>query len=225
MLVTLVKIPTRAGAEETMRHPRLTKLEDDLEKIQGVTGVRIVGDEAPSEIHIVATSERPPKQIVRDVQSLTTTELGEPIDHRIVSVVQLDDAPVAAEEAPYRIVLDQVITASKIKDGWVRVTLKLPNEQVAEGAVLVGPSRDERARGAVAATIKALQPRLEAIGARLLLQSLVVNSDPQGPTVQTRVELHTAGHRTVLIGAAVIEDDISTAAARALLQSLNRKLS
>lgn len=206
-----------------MRHPRLTKLEDDLEKIQGVTGVRIVGDDAPSEIHIVATSERPPKQIVRDVQSLTTTELGEPIDHRIVSVVQLDDAPQA--ENGHRIVLDQVITASKLKDGWVRVTLRLPGDEVAEAAVLTGTSRDERARGAVAATIKALQPRLDALGARLQLQNLVVNYDPQGPTVQTRTELHSAGHRTVLIGAALIEDDIATSAARALLQSLNRKLS
>lgn len=207
-----------------MRHPRLTKLEDDLEKIHGVTGVRIVGEDAPSEIHIVATSERPPKQIVRDVQSLTTTELGEPIDHRIVSVVQLDDAPQAAENG-HRIVLDQVITASKLKDGWIRVTLRMPGDEIAEAAVLSGSSRDERARGAVAATIKALQPRLDALGARLLLQSLVVNYDPQGPTVQTRTELHTAGHRTVLIGAAIIEDDIATSAARALLQSLNRKLS
>jgi hypothetical protein len=206
-----------------MRHPRLTKLEDDLEKIHGVTGVRIVGDDAPSEIHIVATSERPPKQIVRDVQSLTTTQLGEPIDHRIVSVVQLDDAPPA--EAANRIVLDQVITASKIKDGWIRVTLRMPGDEIAEAAVLAGTSRDERARGAVAATIKALQPRLDAIGARLLLQNLVVHFDPQGPTVQTRAELHTQGHRTVLIGAAVIEDDIATSAARALLHSLNRKLS
>ena len=207
-----------------MRHPRLTKLEDELEKIHGVTGVRVVGDEAPSEIHIVATNERPPKQIVRDVQSLTTTNLGETIDHRIVSVVQLDEAPAAADVAS-RIVLEQVITASKRKDSWIRVTLKLPGDQTAEGAVLTGTSREERARDAVVAVIKALQPRLEAIGARLSLQSLLVHNDPHTPSVQTRAELQTATHHSILIGAAAIHDDVATAAARAFLQSINRKLS
>lgn len=207
-----------------MRHPRLIKLEDELEKIHGVTGVRVVGDEAPSEIHIVATNERPPKQIVRDVQSLTTTNLGEAIDHRIVSVVQLDEAP-AAEDVASRIVLDQVITASKRKDSWIRVTLKLPGDQVAEGAMLTGTSREERARDAVAAVIKALQPRLEAIGARLSLQNLLVHNDPNTPSVQTRAELQTPTHHSILIGAAAIHDDIATAAARAFLHSINRKLS
>ncbi len=206
-----------------MRHPRLTKLENELEKIHGVTGVRVVGEEAPSEIHIVATNERPPKQIVRDVQSLTTTNLGETIDHRIVSVVQLDEAP--SEDVTERIVLDQVVTASRRKDSWVRVTLRLGGDQVAEGAVLTGTSREERARDAVAAVIKALQPRLEVIGARLSLQNLLVHNDPHTPSVQTRAELKTTSHHTVLIGAAAIEDDIATAAARAFLQSINRKIS
>lgn len=209
-----------------MRHPKLMKLEDDLEKIKGVTGVRIVGDEAPSEIHIVATNERGAKQIVRDVQSLTTANLGEPIDHRIVSVVQLDDDPAdEVVEAPsHRIVLDQVVTASKRKDGWIRVFLSLPDGAVAEGAVLAGTTREERARAAVAAVIRALQPRLEALAARIVVQNLVVHHDPHGSSVQIRAELHTASHRTVLIGAAVIEDDVATAAARAMLQALNRKL-
>lgn len=216
-----------------MRHPRLTKLEGELEKIHGVTGVRVVGDDSPSEIHIVATSERAPKQIVRDVQSLATTNLGEPIDHRIVSVVQLEDAPSlngaavdgVSADATQRIALEQVITASKHKGGWVRVSLRLPGDEVTEGAVLAGSSRDDRARGAVYAVVKALQPRLQAIGARLTLQSLVLHNDSQTQSVQIRVELTTEGHRTLLIGAAVIEDDVATAAARAVLQALNRKLS
>lgn len=214
-----------------MRHPRLTKLEDELEKIQGVTGVRIIGDEAPSEIHVVATTERPPKQIVRDVQSLTTTNLGEPIDHRIVSVVQVDDGPGATNgEAPKngaaeRIVIDQVITASKVKGGWIRVYLKLPGGQAAEGAALTGMAREERARAAIQAATKALQPRLDAMGARLALQNLVVQNDVQSTSVQIRCALYTEDHHGTLIGAAVIEDDVATAAVRALLQAINRKLS
>ncbi|MEA2516206.1 MAG: hypothetical protein QOG16_44 [Actinomycetota bacterium] len=207
-----------------MRHPRLTKLEDDLEKIQGVTGVRVVGDEAPSEIHIVATNARPPKQIVRDVQSLSTTSLGEPIDHRIVSVVQLEEDK-SEQISQQRIVLDQVITASKLKDGWVRVTLRLPNDETAEGAALVGTSREERARGAAAAVIKALETRLKGMQSRLSLESATIHNDSLGASVQTRCTMHTPTQEIVLVGAALVEDDIATAAARAVLQSLNRKVS
>ena len=206
-----------------MRHPRLTKLEDELEKIHGVTGVRVVGDESPSEIHIVATSERAPKQIVRDVQSLSTTNLGEPIDHRIVSVVQLEEDQAA--DNGQRIALEQVVTSSKRKDGWIKVSLRMPTEDVTEGAAIAGPSRDDRARSAVFATLKALQPRLETLDARLTLQSLIVHNDPQAQSVQVRVELMADSNRTLLIGAAVIEDDVATAAVRAVLQALNRKLS
>lgn len=207
-----------------MRHPKLSKLEDEIGKIQGVTGVRIVGEAAPSEIHVVATLERPPKQIVRDVQSLSTTSLGEAIDHRIVSVVQLEDDP-QPEESVQRIILDQVITVSRQSDGWVRVMLQLPGDQTAEGTVRVGTSRTERAQGAVAAVIKALQPRLDAIGARLMLNNLVVLNESHPPSIQLKADLHTPANHSVLIGGAVIEDDIATAAARALLQALNRKLS
>jgi hypothetical protein len=208
-----------------MRHPKLTKLEDEIGKIQGVTGVRIVGEAAPSEIHVVATLERPPKQIVRDVQSLSTTSLGESIDHRIVSVVQLEESPENDNAAQGRIILDQVITVSRRNDGWVRVSLRMADGQTVDGAVKVGATRIERAQGSVAAALKALQPRLDAISGRLLLQNVVVNNESYPPSVQIKADFHTPAGHSVLIGGAVIEDDIATAAARALLQALNRKLS
>jgi hypothetical protein len=75
-------------------HERLVRLEADLPKIQGVSSARVVGEDEPSEIHVVASTARPPKQIVRDVQSLANARFGIPIDHRIVSVVQLNDQVV-----------------------------------------------------------------------------------------------------------------------------------
>lgn len=218
------KLPS--GKEQLLRHPRLSKLEDDLEKIQGVTGVRVVGEERPTEIHVVATGGRAAKQIVRDVQSLTTTNLGEPIDHRIVSVVQLDEAPPIASTNghAHRAILEQVVTASKGPDGWVRVTLRMPDATRAEGAVMAGPSRDERARGAVWATVRALKGRLDGLGARLDVENIAIAHE--GPAaVHVRANMLSGGSKTLLMGSAAIEDDVATAAARALLHALNRKLS
>ena len=227
-----------------MRDPRLTKLEGDLEKIQGVTGVRIVGEEAPAEIHIVATPARNAKQIVRDVQSLATTNLGQPIDHRIVSVVQLEEeraaaaaaqpAPSAPQEVvakngeaerPARIALDQVITASKAAEGWVRIFLRTIEGKTVEGAAITGRHRDDRARGAVAALLRALSSTLGQLNARVEVEQILVQSDIAKPSVQVRAVFDSQGSRTPLVGSALIEDDVASAAARALLQALNRKLS
>lgn len=63
-------------------------------EVIGVIASRIVpGFERPvDEVHVVATTERSPKQIVRDVQSLLYTQMAISIDHRVVSVVQIDVA-------------------------------------------------------------------------------------------------------------------------------------
>ena len=50
---------------------KLSRLEDDLRRVPGVKSARIVGRGSPTEIHIVASHERTPKQLVRDVQLAT----------------------------------------------------------------------------------------------------------------------------------------------------------
>ena len=76
-----------------MASTHLSKLEQDLLRVPGVRSARVIGGDVPTEIHVVTTSKRSPKQVVRDVQSLAAAGFGIPIDHRIVSVVQLDDPP------------------------------------------------------------------------------------------------------------------------------------
>lgn len=55
-----------------------------LREVDGVS-VRVEADEVV-EVHVVSSSQRSPKQIVRDVQAVLRTELHLAIDHRIVSV-------------------------------------------------------------------------------------------------------------------------------------------
>ncbi|MCE9628014.1 MAG: hypothetical protein K8R56_08870 [Candidatus Eisenbacteria bacterium] len=55
-----------------------------LRDVEGVS-VRAEADELV-EIHVVSSSNRSPKQIVRDIQAVLRTDLALAIDHRIVSV-------------------------------------------------------------------------------------------------------------------------------------------
>lgn len=73
-----------------------------LRDVEGVS-VRAEGDEI-REIHVLTSSERPPKNIVRDIQTVLRTDAGVAIDHRVVSVAFAQQggtrAATAVEAAP-----------------------------------------------------------------------------------------------------------------------------
>ena len=76
----------------------LPELEDALRQIPGVRAASVVTgpDAQPTEIHVLADRLKPAKQVVRDIQSLAMARYDLDIDHRIVSVVQIDDGEAPA---------------------------------------------------------------------------------------------------------------------------------
>src|SRR5713226_6482826 len=78
----------------------MSKAETAIKALRGIEGVSIQteGDEI-REIHILTTSTRPAKQIVRDVQTLLLTRFNRPIDHRVVSVAYARPGSAAEEPA------------------------------------------------------------------------------------------------------------------------------
>ncbi|HEX2294662.1 MAG TPA: hypothetical protein VHN37_05070 [Actinomycetota bacterium] len=226
---------------------QLDRLEAELKKIAGVKNARIVGDEAPEEIHVVATASRSPKQVVRDVQSLAAAGYGLPIDHRIVSVVQLEDAdpppppstikldPPVQEPAPatagaparhedQRPVLERVVLGARGTAGWVEVGLKWPDGTETDGSGNAGPSRETRARGAAKAVVKALEPVLAERGVELELDQVLIHRMDSADSVFVRATFFEGGNAIPVVGSAIVHDDVASAAVRALLHAVNRKL-
>jgi hypothetical protein len=79
-----------------METPLAVRAETAIRRLRDVEGVSVRVDGSDLvEIHVVSSSDRSPKQIVRDVQAVLRTDLGMSIDHRIVSVA-LARAPGAA---------------------------------------------------------------------------------------------------------------------------------
>jgi hypothetical protein len=72
--------------------------EEALRRVRGIEEATIrIEDDEIREIHILTTSTRPAKQIVRDVQGILHNKFQRTIDYRVVSVVYLD--PPSAEGA------------------------------------------------------------------------------------------------------------------------------
>jgi hypothetical protein len=71
-----------------------------VSRIQGVSSCRISTDEhgVITEIHVVASCQKPAKLVARDVESCLTAMLGMNVDHRKIGVVVID--PTESENAP-----------------------------------------------------------------------------------------------------------------------------
>lgn len=225
---------------------QLDRLEGELKKIAGVRNARIVGADAPEEIHVVASATRSPKQVVRDVQSLAAAGYGLPIDHRIVSVVQLDDTeppappstikldPVEERQAApagpperhteRRPVLERVVLGTRGSAGWVEVGLKWPDGTETDGSGTAGASRETRARGAAKAVVKALEPVLHGKGIELEIDQVIIHRMESADSVFVRATFFEGGNAIPVVGSALVHDDVASAAVRALLHAVNRKL-
>lgn len=233
----------RREETSTLRDPVLDRIEAELARIPGVTGAHVAGSESPSEIHLVSSGTRPPKQIARDAESLCAASFGIPIDHRIVSVVQLGKGHTSVEQSPaidrsvqqrpaiaidspgqQRPAIDSIVLTTSGMAGSIKVVLRWPDDWVSEGDEELPPTREGRARAATQALLNALQPKLDLKGARVAVEHVAVVGTGPSSSVQVQVVYQQSDHSIPLAGAALVQDDIATASVRAALQALNRKL-
>lgn len=207
--------------------------EQELSKITGVRRVRVVGGARPSEIHVVAGKARSPKQIVRDVQSLAVAGFGVSIDHRIVSVVQIDEDSVgqssprsrlARGPQPGRPLVESVHTSVEGANRVVRVILGWPEGVRSEGNASSGTSRELQARAAMEATVEALAPALAVRSMRIEVEHAFVQAMGRDEAVVVKATVYEGDEATGVTGAVLVDDEVASAGVRALLHAINRKL-
>jgi hypothetical protein len=208
----------------------LRELEDELCRLSGVHAVRVVGDRAgrPIEVHVLADPSKPAKQTVRDVRAVAQTVFGIELDHRIVSVAQLN---TNEQNTPVGIEFARSDTRSRVSSiqidaiglrAQVRVVL-IDNDReltgYAEGSVATA-ARPQLVAAAALDAVRQGEPAAEAIhitnaeisriGSNRVAIVTVVYVDP--PT------------ELVVSGSAVVRRDRDDAVARALLDATNRRL-
>lgn len=209
-------------------------VERALCRISHVTRASVVADERDEvlELHIVATSGKHPKQVVRDVQSLARAAFGVDVDRNVVSVVQLEpeegaDAPVPAAAAP---------VAQEGRTALAGMTLQSLQGSSSVSVVL---TRDER-RASGGSSRSTTAVGLHRMAAEATLSALaelypdMPASDVDGVEVRPlgvrKVALVSIAHRTVgsddvLIGTATVRAAGELdAVARAVLDAVNRRL-
>ena len=223
----------------------LASVERELCRIPEVRAARIVADDdgIPLEVHVLASPGKQPKQLVRDVQSVALAARGLDLDHRIVSVVQLDDGNGTAPEpatfmdddeptaAPLSVPApagDRVLleSASLVRSGvaaTAEVTLR-------RGEASVRASADGSSAAAVTlrlvaeATLEALRDLVPAAGRAAVETATVVRAGDREVALALLVLVVPPNEEVVAGSAPVRPGGVHEAIARAVLDAGNRRL-
>jgi hypothetical protein len=232
---------------DTSRASWTTKAEAAIRALRDVEGVsvQVEGDEI-REIHILTRSNRPPKQIVRDVQTVLLTSFNRSIDYRVVSVAYAKSETGAAEsasaprppggraaarvapepEAPF-----ESAGAERIRFGSVNLFVSGPRTQAQvelrwKGLSRMGSAsgwstRDGAYRLVAQATLAGVQEFLEGEVAFGIQE---VEFVMMGRRRVALVALALLAHRQekILVGSCTVEEDVPQAVVLATLAALNR---
>src|SRR4051794_21554855 len=138
----------------------LPDLEDALRQIPGIKAASVVTspDAVPTEVHVLATTGKAAKQIVRDIQSLAMARYNLDIDHRIVSVVQFDepdDKSEVEEAAAPRPVMSTITMRTSTAEAEVTISITLAGTTF-EGRAVGSGSLAARPRLVAQATLQAV---------------------------------------------------------------------
>ncbi len=232
---------------DTSRTSWTSKAEAAIRALRDVEGANIQLDgEEIREIHVLTRSMRPPKQIVRDVQTVLLTRFNRSIDYRVVSVAYVKPELAGSEHAPAaRAPAGGVDTRAepkataeferagpeRIRFGSVNLFVSGPRTQAQvelrwKGLSRMGSAsgwstRDGAHRLVAQATLAAVQ---EFLAGEVALGSPDVEFVKAGRRRVAVVTLALLAHRQekLLVGGCTIEQDVQQAVVLATLAGLNR---
>jgi len=193
-----------------------------LNKIPGVINTKVIINEEGelTEIHVLADLSRGAKQIVRDVQSALLASCNLSVDHKIISVAQIDNNNIGIRES--RLVIESIQIYSRSGKIEACVLLK-KDDQVYEGISVGGNSSKGRLRVISEATLRAIHRYLKQDFVFTLSDVVKVNLVDQNIIVVSMIHLNNKGEE-YLSGSAVIKGDEDEAVVKATLNAVNRKL-
>ena len=175
-----------------------------------------------TEIHIIAASDKPSKQVARDVQSLAMARFGLPIDHRVISVVQISPQQLDLATAA-RAALRSINESPNGTRTTIEVTLRHDNEE--HTGTATGPAvASARLRLIGDATIDAIERTFDTVPP-IALDSITKSQVGARDVIVAVVA--TAGDRgaeDLNVGSALSPGSIDDAAVKAVLNALNRRL-
>lgn len=209
---------------EPLNNSEIVEYEDIIRQIKDVISARIVANETGeiTEVHVLAGPNRGPKQVVRDIESAFMAQFGVQLDHKRISVAQLqddDDRKIDVGLRP-RLISVSLKTLSRHTESQVQLEI---GDMNFEGNASGPTSTGNKLRIVMVATIKALEAYLKGT-CSLVADNLAVVRLGDLQAVVVSVSLLTNLGEEKLVGTALVRNDDREAAVKATLSAVNRRL-
>lgn len=208
-----------------MDHDSVAQIEAAFLRIPEVRAARMVVDDLgkPVEVHIVSSGDKSPKQLVRDIQTVSLANYGIDLDHRIVSVVQFPNGESASvEPTPVRASISEISTETRGTTSRVRVVLEMGGT-TSSGEATGITSGDSLQRIAALATLDAIKGLLSN-GTWIGFDTVSIQRIGNQDVALATVTLSGGPGSLNLSGSAVVTAQQTDAVARAVLDAVNRRL-
>ena len=201
----------------------LPDLEAALGRLPGVQAVRVVTgpDASPVEVHVLASRDKTPKQLVRDIQSVALAQFDLEVDHRIVSIVQFDDADTPGGAPANRVLIATITAQVTGLESTATVTLAAGGT-LYDGSATAPATASSRPRLIARATLNAVSA-LMPVGACDIEYAQITQVGGREVAVSI-VQVVTPDGEQIVTGSALVRGDESDAVARSVLDALNRRL-
>ncbi len=206
------------------RRVSAAQIESAIRELRGVCGARVVADESGliQEIHVLVEADRNPKQAVRDVESALLAHFGVHVDHRKISVAQKSQSSKHLD--PMRLRWRDVQIAQEGTRAVVSVLLER------NGAVFRGVASGVRAstqipRLVASATLRAVEAA-HGLCERFGLEDVSTTTTVGGyPVAIVLVSAVRNQGEDLLVGSALVRQDVLRAVGLATLDAVNRRVS
>lgn len=204
---------------------KVAAYEDILRQIKDVVSAKIVSSETGEilEIHVLASQHRSPKQVVRDIESALMARFGVAIDHKKVSVAQLQIDELEAEFPEFRPRLGKVDMAVSGMSAQADVSLSIAGTTFA-GSAAGTSAANNRLRLIAMATLDALDQYLGGACA-FAVEEVSVNTLGSKEVALVCLSMVTVIDEEYLVGSALVKGDVFKTIVKATLDAINRRLS
>ncbi len=204
------------------RQVNVNDIESVVCRLKGVIAVSVVpdGSEGISEVHILAGTSRSPKQVVRDVESAVMARLGIAIDHKKISVAQVDDGASHYDHSRLKFSDVSIAFEGNRTEATVRLT---KNGLVFSGSASGTNSPNSQIKLIASATLGAIDESGQS-DYPLVLED--ANEIVLGGKRIANVLVSLAADRgeEYLTGSAIIKQDVWKGVVNATLDAVNRRL-
>lgn len=200
----------------------IKELEQFIMQIKSIISCKIVVDEGENiqEIHILSDTSRSPKQLSRDIQSSLISMYGLDIDHKKVSIAQINDKSI--NDRNFRLKVKSIEYSTVGTKADVKVILEKCDE-IFEGEYSGVNSIYNSQRIIANATLKAVESFLE-IDDTFLLEDIKEIQLAGKDAVVIAVTFVSEYGEQIFSGCSFVNSDRREAVVKATLDAINRRV-